>query len=210
MDDIYKKWLTIKLENIKRNLNLGATISQAVNLSGCSGQLSQNLVIKKSKDVYNVVKKYNLDPYTASLSTYFSTLIFYGKHLYPNIFNEISNMNKKSLTLKTVIAFYTTVQSLMYKHYVFYFCTTNDNQQLFHSPPNVWPANTNFDDVTKDSIYTLWFFGQKDEKLRYKLSNIPFLPPYIGYDENSFKGEFRVFYPEKDDIYISREKILKL
>ena len=44
----YEEWLKLKLNFIEKNMKLGTTISQALYLSGCSGQIPKGIELKKT------------------------------------------------------------------------------------------------------------------------------------------------------------------
>ena len=202
-------------------MKLGTTVSQSIYLSGCSGNLSTLAIIPQSQGnineifsfVYPVVLKYKLEPYTKNLSIYFSTLIYHGMKLHPNILTSVNEemkvKSKKLLRVEDIVKYYYAVQKIMNREYVFSFCTTNGSNSLTRSPKEFWNLHSNIKNsqVTLDAIYTLWYLSQIDIKLKIKLMRVPYVPPYLGYDDTSFQGEFRVFYSKKDQLCITREKI---
>ena len=217
MTKIYYQWLQKKLKLIQYNIGLGSTIQQAIYLSCCSGIIKKNnkMKLQFDNDVFEIVKQYKLDPYTKNLSIYFSTLIYYGEILFPDIFKDIyqdiQKTSEKKLLIEQIIEYYVTVQRILHQNYVFPFCIINAKQKLQHSPKDFWNKNNQkFDQINKDAIFTLWHLAQKDTNLKHKLFFIPHLPPYLGYDKDSFTGDFHIFYNKKDDIYVTRQKINNL
>ena len=125
---------------------------------------------------------------------------------------DIKSYKNKKITIGQIINYYKNVQTLLHKHFVFPYCLTSKAPQNLSRAPKDFESvlSSLKDQHTKDAIFTLWNLSQKNIEQKRKLLHPPYIPPPLGYDKNSFKGEFRTFYSKKDPAYLVREKIKRL
>jgi DNA-dependent RNA polymerase auxiliary subunit epsilon len=209
-------WLTKKLNIIRENISLGASLSQAFYLTGCSGIIPEDIPTHSSPEVRKILVKYKFQKeYIERLTAYFSTLIEYLPEDFEKEYNaDVQSYFDVSIDIQIITNYFRSVQQVLDRDYVFKFCLVNKKRQLYHSPAGFWSSNFSAEELVKDSLYTLFVISQEktEEGLlqKRKFFYPPFSRPELGYLPQSFEGEFRVFYPKKDDVVTVREKIMSL
>jgi hypothetical protein len=209
-------WLTKKLNIIQQNISLGCTLSQAFYLTCCSGIIPVDIPTEYSPEVKKIILSYDFPKeYIDSLTIYFSTILTHFPENFEQEYQkDIQKYVNKTIDIQTVTDYYISVQQVLDKDYVFKFCLVNKNRRLHHSPEGFWSSHFNVQQFVKDSLYTLFVIAQENTEegllQKRKLFYLPYPRPELGYEPNSFKGEFRVFYQRKDDVANVREKIMLL